>query len=120
VYLFNFVHPAPIAKDRVFHEPLPPGGYGAHHGCELWYAFDNLALAPWQAGATDQALADAMSSAWVAFARTGNPGVASLPHWPSFAHSREAMQLGADPQAARPFNADALEFFDHCFETLVP
>jgi len=30
------------------------------------------------------ALADRLSDAWIAFARTGNPNVANLPAWPAF------------------------------------
>ena len=31
-----------------------------------------------------QPLADKMSAAWAAFARTGNPNTATLPDWPAF------------------------------------
>jgi para-nitrobenzyl esterase len=30
------------------------------------------------------ALADKVSDAWIAFARTGNPNTPKLPHWPAF------------------------------------
>ncbi len=30
------------------------------------------------------ALADRVSDAWIAFARTGNPNTPKLPHWPAF------------------------------------
>jgi len=33
------------------------------------------------------ALADKVSDAWLAFARTGNPDTAKLPHWPAFTAS---------------------------------
>jgi para-nitrobenzyl esterase len=37
-------------------------------------------------------LADKTSSAWVAFARTGNPNTSKLPKWPAYsAASRETM-----------------------------
>ena len=30
------------------------------------------------------ALADKVSAAWIAFARTGDPNTPKLPHWPAF------------------------------------
>ena len=30
------------------------------------------------------ALADKVSDAWIAFARTGDPNTPKLPHWPAF------------------------------------
>lgn len=120
VYLFNFDHGIPADPDRKFHEPMPPGGYGAHHGCELWYAFDNVNSAPWQATEPDVWLADAMSEAWLAFARSGNPNVAKLPHWPKFSLNGLAMSLSSEPVAKPPFNAEALAFFDQSFSNLKP
>ena len=35
-------------------------------------------------GSEAQALADKMSDAWLNFARTGNPGVESLPAWEAY------------------------------------
>ena len=38
------------------------------------------------------ALADKMSAAWMAFARTGTPNTAGLPEWPAYsAESRKTM-----------------------------
>jgi para-nitrobenzyl esterase len=115
VYLFNFVHPPPFPPERHFHEPVPPGGYGAHHGCELWFAFNTLDAAPRPARPEDRELADAMSSAWIAFARSGNPNAPSLPPWPSFRITGQAMHLGERCYVAEPFNAQALAFFDRHF-----
>lgn len=41
-------------------------------------------------GAAAETLADRMSDAWLAFARTGNPGTPSLPEWPAYMPDRRA------------------------------
>ena len=122
VSLFNFMQAPPFSelKDPPFHEPIPPAGFGAHHGSELWYVFNTLAQAPWQARESDEKLADAMGSAWLAFARSGNPNVAVLPHWPNFRDGRQAMHLGEICRVHPPFNAPALAFFDQQFSALKP
>ena len=122
VYLFNFKQAPPFSelKDPPFHEPMPPAGVGAHHGSELWYVFNNLAQAPCQARESDEKLADAMGSTWLAFARSGNPNVGVLPHWPNFRDGRQAMHLGEICRVNHPFNAPALAFFDQQFSALKP
>ncbi len=78
--------------------PSPAGGglIGACHGLEMAFVFDTLdkganqMLGPLLGSAPPQALADAMHKAWVAFARTGNPG------WPKYDTRRRAtMRFGA-------------------------
>jgi carboxylesterase type B len=54
-------------------------GVGACHALEIGFVFDTLDLGPNQMlgpmlGGAPQALADAMHGAWVAFAKTGDPG----------------------------------------------
>ena len=39
------------------------------------------------------ALAEAMSEAWVSFARTGNPNHKGLPEWPAFDNTRRATMM---------------------------
>ena len=53
-----------------------------------------------------------MSSAWVAFARSGPPAAVSLPEWPEFRETGLAMHLDERSYAAPPFNAEALVFLD--------
>ena len=78
------------------------------------------AQAPWQARESDEKLADAMGSAWLAFAQSGDPNVAALPHWPNFRDDRQAMHLGENCRVDPPFNAPALAFFDQQFSALKP
>lgn len=111
VYLFNFMRP-PALPNPGFIEPAPPRGFGAYHGAELWYAFDNLAAAPWASTADDQRLADAMSRYWVTFATHGAPAATGLPDWPPFdAHGANTLLLDAVSFAARPINEAALTFY---------
>lgn len=66
--------------------PVMDGKYKAVHCMELPFVFNNIARCEEMTGGTKEAyaLADKMSKAWVAFARTGNPAHKGLPSWPSF------------------------------------
>jgi para-nitrobenzyl esterase len=56
------------------------------HGIEVPFVFDNVKIFAKQTGGGPEAmaLADKVSDAWIAFARTGNPNTPKLPHWPVF------------------------------------
>ena len=56
--------------------PVEDGKWRSPHSLELAFVFDNVAksAAMVGTGAAPQALADQMSAAWLAFARSGNPG----------------------------------------------
>jgi len=78
--------------------PAFGGKYGAAHGMELPYMFDNIDAAPgvWGGDPHPQRylLSENVSRAWVAFARTGNPSHSGLPEWKSYtANSRATMLL---------------------------
>jgi para-nitrobenzyl esterase len=66
--------------------PIDGGRWGAHHGLDVPLVFDNAPLAPHMVGATpeSQRVADCMSDALLAFARTGNPNTRTIPEWPAF------------------------------------
>jgi len=65
--------------------PLNGGRLKSPHTIEIPFAFDNVKASRLTASSPDaQALADKVSSAWLAFARTGNPNTPSLPMWPAF------------------------------------
>jgi len=68
------------------------GRVRAFHCAEMAYAFDNVDRCLNATGGTTEAraLSGKMADAWIAFARTGNPNHAGLPHWP-------AVSLGATP-----------------------
>jgi para-nitrobenzyl esterase len=70
-YLFSAVAPSVAGKFK-----------GARHASELPYVFNTLPAAHWPMSPRDQALADAMTAYWVAFARDGMPDATGLPDWP--------------------------------------
>ena len=72
------------------------------HCMEIPFVFDNLAAGRVYTGdgPAAQRLADQMSAAWVAFARTGNPNHRGIPQWPGFnANTRATMVFGAATEA---------------------
>jgi len=69
------------------------------HALEIPLVFDNVDKARSFMGRGDpQVVADQMSEAWLAFARTGNPATSALPAWPAY---------DADRRATMVFNAES-------------
>lgn len=65
--------------------PYDGGKYRSPHTIEIPFVFRNLDASPLTADApTAPALAERVSSAWLAFARRGDPNVPVLPEWPAF------------------------------------
>jgi len=65
--------------------PYDGGRLKSPHTIEIPFVFDNLERSRLTAGAPDApALADRVSSAWWAFARSGDPNTPKLPPWPAF------------------------------------
>ena len=79
--------------------PVLGGKLKSPHGIELAFVFDNTDKTTGMngTGADLRPLADKVSGAWTAFARTGNPNIASLPHWPAYdTKSRATMVFNDD------------------------
>jgi para-nitrobenzyl esterase len=76
VYLYYFAWETPVQN----------GQLKSPHGIEVPFVFDNVKIFAKQTGGGPEAmaLADKVSDAWIAFARTGNPNTPKLPHWPVF------------------------------------
>jgi para-nitrobenzyl esterase len=77
---------------------------GAPHASEIPYVFDTVrAHYGARTSAADAAMARAMHSYWVAFARTGRPDPAGEPAWPRFhARSDRLMNFTAQGPVAEP------------------
>jgi para-nitrobenzyl esterase len=85
--------------------PADGGRIMASHGLDVPLSMDNVERSgAWTADYPQaQVVADAMSEAWLAFARSGNPGHNGIPHWPAYTEGRATMcfdvacQVSADP-----------------------
>lgn len=88
---------APVWLYRMEWEtPIEGGRLGAPHALDLPLVFDTVATSPSIIGdAADDAqkVADAMSSAWISFARDGDPNEAGLPNWPAYDDERKATMI---------------------------
>lgn len=70
-------HPGSHVYEFAWRSPAFDGEYGAGHGVELPFVFDNLDGADWAmmtGGSAPQSIADEVHGAWVRFATTGDPG----------------------------------------------
>ena len=76
-YLYNFNWETPVT------------GLKSPHTLEIPFVFNNIEAAKLLVGDSPEAraLAEKVCDSWVAFARTGNPSVASLPSWPAYTES---------------------------------
>jgi para-nitrobenzyl esterase len=90
--------------------PVRNGQLRSPHAVEIAFAFDNTEIARRFNGGGPRALslADKMSDAWIAFARTGNPSTPKLPTWSPYTQASRATmvfndnsRLEKDPYGAR-------------------
>jgi para-nitrobenzyl esterase len=74
--------------------PLEGGRLKSPHTIEIPFVFDNVKASRLTAGATGaQALADRVSDAWIAFARSGDPNTPKLPRWPAYDAGQRATMM---------------------------
>jgi len=99
-------HAAPVWMYQFYRTtPLEGGRYHTPHASEIPFAFDTLDLAKSIGGEPTpaaQALADQMSAAWAAFARTGDPNTGKTVAWPAYnSASRPTMMWDEAPMGPR-------------------
>jgi para-nitrobenzyl esterase len=121
-----FTHPAQRVADGLsalgapvwrylfsWRPPLLGRQVGASHGLELPFVFGTLrdGVARQTLGVSRGArqLSRSMQDAWLAFARSGDPGTARLPEWPRYATiARETLDLDLEAKVlSAPFAAES-------------
>lgn len=94
---------------------------GPHHGDEVSHVFGQLAAGrgaqPEPFDAVDVAVSRAMRSAWIAFARSGNPNAPGLAAWPAYSpHDDAHIEFGDELRTGRGWHAAALDFLDAYYD----
>ena len=85
VYMYLFAWQSPVLD----------GVFKAMHCMELPFVFDNIDKCEEMTGGGKEAyaLAEKMSSAWINFARSGNPNAKNLPSWPAYTEKTGATMI---------------------------
>ena len=89
--------------------PVDGGKWRSPHSLDLAFVFDNVAKSGSMVGRGEEQriLAEQMSGAWLAFARTGNPATKALPQWAAFRPGdRTTMVFDAKTRTANDFRGD--------------
>jgi para-nitrobenzyl esterase len=78
-----------------WYSPVREGKLRSMHTMDIPFVFENVLIAKTEIGEGRELypLAEKMSGAWVAFARTGNPNHKGLANWPAFAPDRRATMI---------------------------
>jgi para-nitrobenzyl esterase len=96
---------APAYLYRFDWETPEGGGHmRSPHTVEIPFVFNNIGIAGPLISAMPEAyeLAEKVSAAWVAFARTGDPNIPDLPHWPSYsAVTRDTLLINNESHVER-------------------
>jgi len=105
VYVYYFAWETPVQGGRL----------KSPHTMEIPFAFDNVKISARMTGggADAMALADKVSDAWIAFARTGDPNTPKLPQWPAFeAKDRATMVINNTSKVVNdPLREERLAMF---------
>ena len=97
------------AYELVWTTPVDGGKWGSPHSLDLAMIFDNVALSASMVGTgpEPQKIADQMSAAWLAFARTGDPNNAATVPWPAYdLADRSTMTFDVESKVVKDFRGD--------------
>jgi para-nitrobenzyl esterase len=91
VYMYLFAWRSPVRDGRL----------RSMHTMDIPFVYDNVDVAKVElgTGADRYGLADKMSNAWVAFARSGNPNHKGLPNWAAFNADQRATMIFNTPES---------------------
>jgi para-nitrobenzyl esterase len=83
--------------------PVLDGRPGPFHAAELAFTFDNAGICDHYSGGSTEALvlSKQISTAWVNFARTGDPNHNNLPHWPAYSSEQRVTMYFDTPCVVR-------------------
>lgn len=90
---------APVFMYRFDWEtPVYGGGLRSAHGLDVPFALHNTEISSLSRDVPGaSALEDAMSDAWIAFVRSGDPNTDALPSWPRYSTEERATMILDDP-----------------------
>jgi para-nitrobenzyl esterase len=81
-----------VAPTYVYSFDFEPTALKAAHGAEIPFVFSN-ATADAKARPGAKEVEDAMSDAWIAFARTGKPNHKGIPEWPTYDANKRSVMI---------------------------
>ncbi len=89
--------------ELTFETQVDGGKWKSPHTLDIPLVFDTVANSGSLFGDTPnvQTVADAMSDAWIAFARNGDPNTSRLPAWPEYDATRPVMQFNVESKVVR-------------------